>query len=174
MSTMTETKSQRADAQMRENMQKKGKLLHERYDEFFDVNEAMTGYGTAACADTAWRKKHAGVDGARVVVQGFGNVGASAAYRLYKLGYKVVAISDAKQLVVCEDGLDVPYLIEHRTKYLEMDTATLKPEYQVCPNTEWLDVRWRHPDPAALRLLSIRNCGKSLVRLSEGEHSYHG
>lgn len=107
---------------MRENMQKKAKLLHEKYD-VFTVNDAMTGYGTAACADVAWKKKHGAPNGAKVLVQGFGNVGASAAYKLYKLGYKIVGISDAKQLVVCEDGLDVPYLVEHRTPYLEMDTG---------------------------------------------------
>lgn len=149
MSTMTETKSQKADRRMSENLKKKSVLLHERYD-IFTVNDAMTGYGTAACADTAWKKKHTGAQGARVVVQGFGNVGASSAYKMHQLGYRVVGISDAKQLVVCEDGLDVPYLIEHRTKYLEMDTETLKPEYRVLPNTEWLDVGCDILIPAAL------------------------
>ena len=149
MATMTETKSQLQDMQMRENMQKKAKLLHEKYD-VFTVNDAMTGYGTAACADVAWKKKHGASNGAKVLVQGFGNVGASAAYKLYKLGYKIVGISDAKQLVVCEDGLDVPYLVEHRTPYLEMDTDTLKPEYKVLPNTEWMDVDCDIFIPAAL------------------------
>ncbi len=149
MTTITETKSQRANLQMRENLVKKSKLLNEMYD-IFTVNDAMTGYGTAACADTAWKKKHDIVDGARVVVQGFGNVGASAAYRMHQLGYKVVGISDAKQLVACKDGLDVPYLIEHRTKYLEMDTETLKPEYEVRSNREWLDVNCDILIPAAL------------------------
>ena len=139
MATMTETKSQLQDMQMRANMQKKAKLLHEKYD-VFTVNDAMTGYGTAACADVAWRKLHGAPNGAKVLVQGFGNVGASAAYRLHQLGYKVVGISDARQLVVCEDGLDVPYLYEHRTPYLEMDTETLKAEYKVLPNTEWMNV----------------------------------
>ncbi|HIS45153.1 MAG TPA: Glu/Leu/Phe/Val dehydrogenase, partial [Candidatus Scatomorpha merdigallinarum] len=140
---------QRADKQMSANMQKKAKLLHEKYD-VFTVNDAMTGYGTAACADVAWRRKHGEPNGARVLVQGFGNVGASAAYRLYKLGYKIVGISDAKQLVVCEDGLDVPYLYEHRTEYLEMDTESLKPEYKVLPNTEWMNVECDIFIPAAL------------------------
>lgn len=149
MDPVTETKSQKADAVMHENMKKKVKLLYEPY-EIFNVNESMTGYGTATCADTAWQKKHGAVNGARVVVQGFGNVGASVAYKLYELGYKIVGISDAKQLVVCEEGLDVPCLIEHRNEYLEMDTDTLKPEYKVRPNTEWLDVNCDILIPAAL------------------------
>lgn len=149
MATMTETKSQMKNEQMHANMQKKAALLKAKYD-VFTVNDAMTGYGTAACADTAWCKKHGAPNGARVVIQGFGNVGASAAYKMHQLGYKVVAISDAKQLVVCEDGLDIPYLVEHRTPYLEMDTDTLPKEYKVLPNTEWMNVPCDIFIPAAL------------------------
>ena len=169
MATMTETKSQMQDKQMRENMQKKAKLLKEKYD-VFTVNDAMTGYGTAACADVAWRKKHGEPNGARVLVQGFGNVGASAAYRLHKLGYKVVGISDAKQLVVCEDGLDVPYLLEHRNQYLEMDTATLKSEYDVRPNTEWMNVPCDIFIPAALEAVINKDTVNKITAsvISEG------
>ena len=169
MATMTETKSQMQDKQMRENMQKKAKLLKEKYD-VFTVNDAMTGYGTAACADVAWRKKHGEPNGARVLVQGFGNVGASAAYRLHKLAYKVVGISDAKQLVVCKDGLDVPYLLEHRNQYLEMDTATLKPEYDVRPNTEWMNVPCDIFIPAALEAVINKDTVNKITAsvISEG------
>ena len=169
MATMTETKSQLQDMQMRANMQKKAKLLHEKYD-VFTVNDAMTGYGTAACADVAWRKLHGAPNGAKVLVQGFGNVGASAAYRLHQLGYKVVGISDARQLVVCEDGLDVPYLYEHRTPYLEMDTETLKAEYKVLPNTEWMNVECDIFIPAALEAVINKDTVNKITAtvISEG------
>ena len=41
-----------------------------------------------------------------VAVQGFGNAGATAAKILYKLGYKIVAISDSQGGVYNEDGID--------------------------------------------------------------------
>lgn len=169
MAPVTETKSQLADVVMHENMKKKVKLLYEPY-EIFNVNESMTGYGTAICAHTAWIKKHGAPNNAKVVIQGFGNVGASAAYKLHTLGYKIVGISDAKQLVVCEEGLDVPYLIEHRTKYLEMDTDTLKPEYEVRSNKDWLDVNCDILIPAALEaVINKDNVNKvTATVISEG------
>ncbi len=52
--------------------------------------------------------------GARVVVQGFGEVGTWAAKLLDELGYRVVAVSDSKGGVFCESGIDVKGLIEHK------------------------------------------------------------
>lgn len=43
----------------------------------------------------------------RVAVQGFGNVGGTAARLLHRLGLKVVAISDVSGGLYCADGVDV-------------------------------------------------------------------
>jgi glutamate dehydrogenase (NAD(P)+) len=51
--------------------------------------------------------------GARVVVQGFGNVGSVAADLLAKDGALVVAVSDVQGGITKPDGLDVPALIQH-------------------------------------------------------------
>lgn len=48
----------------------------------------------------------------RVAIQGFGNVGSHAAIDLYKLGCKVVAVSDVTGGVYCENGLDIPTMID--------------------------------------------------------------
>src|SRR5690606_34763190 len=50
--------------------------------------------------------------GARVAVQGFGNVGSWAAHHLAALGAKVVAVSDVNGAVHAGDGLDVARLRE--------------------------------------------------------------
>ncbi|MDR2738211.1 MAG: hypothetical protein LBB68_00025 [Treponema sp.] len=50
----------------------------------------ITGYGCSAALDEGWKHKHSG--SARVVLQGFGCVGASMAWNLNQLGYKVVGI----------------------------------------------------------------------------------
>lgn len=47
----------------------------------------------------------------RVAVQGFGNAGATVAFLLYALGYKIVALSDSAGTIVSEKGLD-PHVVE--------------------------------------------------------------
>jgi glutamate dehydrogenase (NAD(P)+) len=58
--------------------------------------------------------KHVGFDikGARIAVQGFGNVGGISAQLLAELGAKIVAISDWKGGVYNAKGLDVEKLLE--------------------------------------------------------------
>ena len=59
--------------------------------------------------------KHVGFDikGARIGVQGFGNVGSVSADLLAGIGAKIVAVSDWKGGVYNAAGLDIPALIEH-------------------------------------------------------------
>jgi glutamate dehydrogenase (NAD(P)+) len=58
---------------------------------------------------------HLGIDikGARVAVQGFGNVGSVSADLLGAIGARIVAVTDWKGGVHNEQGLDVAALIEH-------------------------------------------------------------
>jgi glutamate dehydrogenase (NAD(P)+) len=72
-----------------------------------------TGQGVVyTIADRAGR---AGLDlaGARVAVQGFGNVGEATARLLHEAGAKVVAITDVGGGVATAEGLDVPFLRRH-------------------------------------------------------------
>jgi glutamate dehydrogenase (NAD(P)+) len=65
--------------------------------------------------------KHLGFDltGARVAVQGFGNVGSIAAELLGEMGAKIVGVTDWKGGVYNANGLDIKkliaYNVEHRT-----------------------------------------------------------
>jgi glutamate dehydrogenase (NAD(P)+) len=52
-----------------------------------------------------------------VAVQGFGNVGSNAAKYLYEAGAKIVAASDVSGGLYCEDGIDIPALLEHVEKH---------------------------------------------------------
>jgi len=45
-----------------------------------------------------------------VVVQGFGNAGLFMAEKLYKDGYKIIAVSDSKGGIYFEEGLNIPAL----------------------------------------------------------------
>ena len=49
-----------------------------------------------------------------VAVQGFGNAGQHCARLLHADGYKVVAISDSRGGIYCEDGIDIPSAIKHK------------------------------------------------------------
>jgi len=57
------------------------------------------------------------VRGARVAVQGFGNVGATAARLFAEAGGKVVAVQDHKATLVAPDGLDVQALQRHVARH---------------------------------------------------------
>lgn len=49
-----------------------------------------------------------------IVVQGFGNAGSYASLIWHNAGHKVVAVSDSKNGVYNENGLNIPSLIEHK------------------------------------------------------------
>ena len=116
----------------------------------FKMYDMITGYGCAFALDEAWNFK-GGKKGAKVVLQGFGCVGASMAYCMDKMGYTVVGIADRNLFVYCEDGLDVKKLVATRKPQGELDQAAFAPNYKVMKNTEWLDVPCDILVPAALQ-----------------------
>ena len=56
------------------------------------------------------------VDGATVVVQGYGNAGAIAAQLYAEQGAKIIAVSDSRGGIVNPDGLDPTAVLEHKKK----------------------------------------------------------
>ncbi|PIQ98873.1 MAG: glutamate dehydrogenase [Nitrospinae bacterium CG11_big_fil_rev_8_21_14_0_20_45_15] len=70
----------------------------------------MTGYGLAIAADVASKIMDLPLEGARVVIQGFGNVGKAAAKFLEERGAKIIATCDYKGAIYNPDGIDVPAL----------------------------------------------------------------
>jgi glutamate dehydrogenase (NAD(P)+) len=72
-----------------------------------------TGQGVVYTIADAARRGGFEVRGARVAVQGFGNVGEATARLLHEAGAVVVAITDVHGGVADPDGLDVPSLRRH-------------------------------------------------------------
>jgi glutamate dehydrogenase (NAD(P)+) len=70
-----------------------------------------TGFGLAAAIDVAARYIGLELEGARVVVQGFGSVGKHAARCLAEKGAVLVAASDSQGTIVDAEGLDVAALV---------------------------------------------------------------
>jgi glutamate dehydrogenase (NAD(P)+) len=72
-----------------------------------------TGRGVFVVGCEAAAKRGLNVKGARVAIQGFGNVGGVAARLFAEAGAKVVAVQDHVTTVMRESGIDVPALLAH-------------------------------------------------------------
>lgn len=69
-----------------------------------------TGQGAVYAIADAARRGGFTIEGSRVAVQGFGNVGEATARLLHEAGASVVAITDVGGGAAKADGLDVPFL----------------------------------------------------------------
>ena len=72
-----------------------------------------TGRGVYVAGCAAAHECSMEIKGARVAVQGFGNVGGTAALLFAEAGARVVAVQDHGGAIVHEGGLDVPALLAH-------------------------------------------------------------
>ncbi|SDF64187.1 Glu/Leu/Phe/Val family dehydrogenase [Sporolituus thermophilus] len=68
---------------------------------------AATGRGVSIATREAAKKVGLDLKGAKVAVQGYGNVGSHAAKFLHEMGCKIVAVSDVKGGIYAENGLDL-------------------------------------------------------------------
>ncbi len=73
-----------------------------------------TGRGCMVVVEQALRKLGIDRASARVVIQGFGNVGGMAAKVMSRAGFKIIAIVEWDGAVYNENGLDIRALTEHR------------------------------------------------------------
>lgn len=87
------------------------------------------------------------VAGARIVIQGFGNVGAIAAQAFARNGAKIVGISDSQGGVYCEAGLDLDELTAFKAEH---GTVVGLPNTLTITNEEILELECDILIPAAL------------------------
>ena len=80
-----------------------------------------TARGAAFCVREALRKQDLSIEGRRVAVQGFGNVGSNLALILAGQGATIVALSDSRGGVHNADGIDVQAALAHK-----QDTGSLE------------------------------------------------
>jgi glutamate dehydrogenase/leucine dehydrogenase len=73
-----------------------------------------TGFGLAVAAEVAAADTKLPLDGARVVIQGFGSVGQHAARFLSQRGARLVAASDSRGATYQPGGIDVEALVAHK------------------------------------------------------------
>ncbi|BAL22443.1 Glu/Leu/Phe/Val dehydrogenase [Azoarcus sp. KH32C] len=75
--------------------------------------QEATGRGVFITAREAARHQKIALEGARVVVQGFGNVGGIGARMFHDAGARVIAVSDHTAILVNLGGIDVPAALAH-------------------------------------------------------------
>ncbi len=143
-----QTKAMLADPKIQQGIKNHDLACGEKYDGFL-MYDMITGYGVVFAADEAWKIKK-GKEGAAVVIQGFGCVGASAANCFDKLDYKVVGIADANRFVYCKRGLDIKKLVETKLPKGELNPAAFEPDYEEYENDKCLEAECDILMPAAL------------------------
>ena len=83
--------------------------------------EAATGKGTAVITRESAAKWNIDLKNAKVVIQGFGNVGSYAAKFLHEYGCKIIAVSDVSGGLNDPDGLDIDSLFEYNYTHKTID-----------------------------------------------------
>jgi glutamate dehydrogenase (NAD(P)+) len=73
-----------------------------------------TGRGVMVMCGESLRYLNMPVDGCRVVIQGFGNVGSNAARLMMEHGYKIVGIAEQDGGLCNPNGIDIHQLIEFK------------------------------------------------------------
>jgi len=122
-----------------------------------------TGRGVVTCTLEACRHLGLSLEGARVAVQGYGQVGATAARIAGQLGAKIVAVSDVKSGIHAPNGLDLKqvdaWVREHR--FLEGF-----PGGDAVSNAELLELPCDVLIPAAIQnQITGRNAGRLRCRV---------
>lgn len=79
--------------------------------------ETATARGVTICIEEAVNKKGIDLEGARIIVQGFGNAGSFLAKFMHDAGAKVIGISDAHGALYDQEGLDIDYLLDRRDSF---------------------------------------------------------
>ena len=102
------------------------------------ITELMAGYGVAECAIEAAEVMGLPLKGARLALQGFGNVGGAAARYLDRAGVKLVAVADIEGAIIDERGFDVPHLLEIRDRLGHIDRSRLPKGARCEDEPAWL------------------------------------
>ncbi|MCI0435818.1 MAG: hypothetical protein L0271_19575 [Gemmatimonadetes bacterium] len=125
------------------------------------VADTVTGWGLARGVERLFERRGRALSGARVLLEGFGNVGAACALYLARSGARIVAIRDAVSTLTDADGLDAAGIEElirrRRDKLLPLDDARIAPAR---------DGFWRPADLFVCAALSQSVTRDTLARLA--------
>jgi len=126
-----------------------------------------TGRGLLYVVTEAVKKLGLKIPQTRVVIQGSGNVGGTAAKLMYETGYQVVGLSDIHGGVYNPKGIDIPEAMNHLIKYKSLEKY---PNAEPISNHELLELDCEVLIPAATEnQITSHNADKIKSRiLAEG------
>jgi glutamate dehydrogenase (NAD(P)+) len=125
--------------------------------------QEATGRGVIYTIQEAAKAVDLDLTGARVVVQGYGNAGESAARFIAELGAKVIAVSDSRGGVFNGDGLDLQLVTRHKQ---ETGSVIGAPRTRLVDNAELLELDCDILIPAALEgVITERNAPRIRARI---------
>lgn len=100
---------------------------------------------------------------ATAAIQGFGNAGSIAAELLYRIGMKVIAVSDSKGGILNSKGLDIPKVVAHKNK---TGSVTTFPGTKAISSDEVLELDCDVLVPAALEnQITLANAHRVKARI---------
>ena len=124
-----------------------------------------TGKGVFITAQEAARHLNIPIEGARVAIQGAGNVGGTAAQYFAQAGAKVIAISDSKNGIYNEKGLNVSAVLDCKKKHSSLAIPEYK-EGEGITNEELLELDCDILVPSALEnQITHRNASKIKAKI---------
>lgn len=103
------------------------------------ITELIAGFGVAECTIEAANGIGLQLKGARLALQGFGNVGGAAARYLDRAGVRLVVVADIEGAIIDEDGIDVAHLLSIRDRYGHIDRRRLPAAARLAPEPAWLE-----------------------------------
>ncbi|MCS7185815.1 MAG: Glu/Leu/Phe/Val dehydrogenase [Armatimonadota bacterium] len=121
------------------------------------------GRSVAICVEEAAARLGINLEGARVVLQGFGKVGSVVALLLHSIGCKIIAISDIKGGIYNPQGLDPVKLMSHKR---QTKTVSDYRDGDYVTNEELLELPCEILVPAAVEgVITERNAEKIKTKL---------
>ena len=122
-----------------------------------------TGRGVFTVGVEAARHLGLEMTGARVAVQGFGNVGGISAKLFAEAGARIVAVQDHGGSICCEAGLDVPALLRH---VATAGSVAGFEKAEALPDEKFWDVDCEILIPAALeQQITVHNAHRIKARM---------
>ena len=122
-----------------------------------------TGRGVQVVCDESLRYLKMPVEGCRVIIQGFGNVGSNAALLLMERGYKIVGVAEFDGGLSNPNGIDIHQLLDYKRRN---NTILGFRNAEATPSEELLETECEILIPAATEnVITSRNADKIKARI---------
>ncbi|MGD0829914.1 MAG: Glu/Leu/Phe/Val dehydrogenase [Terracidiphilus sp.] len=122
-----------------------------------------TGRGVRTICDESLKYLKMPIEGCRVVIQGFGNVGSNAARLMMERGYKIVGIAEINGGLENPNGIDIHQLLDYKRRN---NTTLGFRGAEAIPSEELLESECEILIPAATEnVITSRNADKIKARI---------